>query len=60
MTRKPQEESIYTLQRRLATQRPFPDPRLERDEEPAPAAKTERRRRSFAVGALFSWRARTA
>jgi hypothetical protein len=61
MSRRPQEESIYTLQRRIGTQRR----RLDAQPEPTNAkgalegSKLPQRRR-FTLGALFSVRVRAA
>lgn len=58
MTTAPQEESIYTLQRRIGTMRHLPDPRLEPENEQAPPPASQPRRTS-ALGKLFAWRVRS-
>lgn len=59
MSRTPQEESIYTLQRRLGTQRRLPDTQPEpTNPQATPAARIQRKK--FAFARLFSWRFGTA
>ena len=63
MSRRPQEESIYTLQRRIGTQRQYERPDAQSgptNAEGEPDASTQSHRRRFTLGALFSLRTRTA
>ena len=61
MSRRPQEESIYTLQRRIGTQRQRPDAQPEpTNAKGAPEASKQPQSRRFTLGALFSLRTRAA
>ena len=63
MSRRPQEESIYTLQRRIGTQRQRERPHAESGPTNAQSerdASTQPHRKRFTLGALFSLRTRTA
>ena len=59
MSRRPQEESIYTLQRRIGTQRQRLDAQPERtNAKCAPEGSKPPQRSRFTLGALFSMRIR--
>lgn len=61
MSRKPQEESIYTLHRRIGTQRPLPDVQSEpSNAHHAPERNKQPQSRKFTLGGLFSLRIRAA
>ena len=61
MNRRPQEESIYTLQRRIRTQRQRPHTHSgPTNAQGEPDGNNQPHRRRFTLGALFSLRTRAA
>lgn len=61
MSHRPQEDSIYTLQRRIGTQRQLSDPRVESETVQAAAAENHRPGPGTStLGKLFAWRLRAA
>lgn len=59
MSRRPQEESIYTLQRRIGRQGHLLDA-LSKPSHEAPDSKEQPQPRRFTLGTLFSARVRAA
>lgn len=61
MSRRQEDDSIYTLQRRLGTQRRVPDTQSEpMSTQPHRLSNPQPQPRSSGLGRLFSWRVRPA